>query len=91
MVSRVYRRSVELLEAEIDDELVALEPQKGNCFGFNAVAKDVWRMLEKPLDLEQLKRKIVAQYEVEEEQCARELQQLLDEMLRVELIEVVKA
>ena len=33
------------MEAELGEELVALDPQAGNCFGFNEVAAWVWRRL----------------------------------------------
>ena len=33
-----YRRATQLLEAGIGDELVALDPDQGSCFGFNGVA-----------------------------------------------------
>jgi hypothetical protein len=34
----VYRRALTLMEADIGDELVALDATAGNCFGFNQVA-----------------------------------------------------
>jgi hypothetical protein len=82
-----YRRAVELLEAEINDELVALEPIKGACFGFNSVAKDVWRKLEQPRTFDELKNELLSEYEVSEHQCTEELRGLLNEMSRANLIE----
>ncbi|MES2136850.1 MAG: PqqD family protein [Pseudomonadota bacterium] len=87
MTQEVYQRAVELLEAEISDELVALEPNQGACFGFNSVAKDVWRKLERPRSFEELRSELVAEYEVSDEQCTRELRELLEEMSRAKLIE----
>lgn len=86
MTDRTYHRLVELLEAEISDEMVALEPDLGQCFGFNSVAKDVWRALEKPTSFAELRAQLLAEYDVPEEQCGRELQALLDEMVKVKLI-----
>ena len=75
-----YRRATDLMEAQLGDELVALEPQRGECFGFNAVATSVWRELEKPKTFRQLRDVLLSEYEVGGEQCTRELQQLLDEL-----------
>ena len=36
-----YQRATELLEAELGDELVALDQAQGQCFGFNGVATSV--------------------------------------------------
>lgn len=89
MTNETYRRAAELLEADIDDELVALEPNKGLCFGFNAVAKDVWRKLEHPQSFADLKTKLLAEYDVSNEECTNDLRKLLNEMTRMKLIERV--
>ncbi|QNM83399.1 PqqD family protein [Sphingomonas sabuli] len=75
-----YRRTSELLEAEVGDELVGLEPRLGHCFGLNSVAADVWRQLEQPQTFAALRDYLLTNYEVESEQCAHELRELLDEM-----------
>lgn len=87
--NRLYRRSAELLEAEVNDELVALEPNRGTCFGFNSVATDVWRKLEQPRSFAELKRELLTDYDVSDEQCERELMELLDQMREAQLIEPV--
>ena len=87
MGNETYRRAVDLLEADIDDELVALEPTKGACFGFNSVAKDVWRKLERPQSFEELKNELLSEYEVTADQCSEELRGLLDSMSWAQLIE----
>lgn len=89
MTNQIYRRSVQLLEAEIDDELVALEPSQGACFGFNPVAKEVWRKLEQPRSFEELRTELLAEYEVGEQQCTDELRALLQQMTAAKLIESV--
>lgn len=83
----IYRRAVELLEADINDELVALEPTKGACFGFNSVAKDIWRKLERPRTFDELRNALLGEYEVSEDQCTEELRGVLDDMSRANLIE----
>lgn len=85
----IYRRSAQLMEAEINDELVALEPNQGTCFGFNAVATDVWRKLEQPKSFNELKSQLLDEYDVSEGECARDLAALLDQMREAELIERV--
>ncbi len=82
----IYRRAVELLEADVDDELVALEPVKGHCFGLNAVAKDVWRKLETPRSFDDLRAELLAEYDVSEEQCTEELKELLSVLAEKGLI-----
>jgi hypothetical protein len=82
----VYHRAVDLLEADINDEMVGLDPSRGSCFGLNTVAKDVWRRLEQPQTFDQLRSGLLAEYDVSEEQCTAELQEFLTEMTAKGLI-----
>jgi hypothetical protein len=68
------------MEAELGDELVALDPEAGECFGFNSVAASVWRQLEQPRSFEQLREALLSEYEVPSGECERELAGLLDEL-----------
>lgn len=80
MSNLVYRRAVDLLEADINDELVGLDPIRGSCFGMNEVAKDLWRKLETPRSLGELTSSLIAEYDVSEDQCAAELKEFLADM-----------
>jgi len=77
---KTYRRATELMEAEVGDELVALQPDLGVCFGFNSVATEVWKQLDAPKSFDQLKEHLLAGYDVDDRQCASELEQLLAQM-----------
>lgn len=77
----MYERATELLEADLGDELVALDPVEGNCFGFNGVATVVWKHLDQPRSFEELRRLLLVEYRVDEEQCGIELQQLIDDLI----------
>lgn len=82
-----FRRAVALMEAEIGDEIVALDRQAGHCFGFNPVASDVWRMLAEPKTASGLCRELTAAYEVEPEQCRDEVEELLTQMIDLGLVD----
>ena len=88
---QMYHRAVELLEAEINDEMVALEPTQGSCFGFSEVAKVVWRKLEQPCSFEVIRDELLEEYDVGEEQCSLELRELLDTMAAAKLVERTEA
>ena len=83
----IYRRNAHLLEAEVGTELVALDPAAGLCFGFNEVAARVWERLAEPASLEQICDELEAEFEVDRDQCLREVQELLDDMEARQLIE----
>jgi hypothetical protein len=75
------------MEADIGDELVALDAKGGKCFGFNEVATSVWRSLQEPKSFNQLRDELLNEYEVLEEQCTRELQELLENLISKRLVE----
>ena len=75
-----YRRALDLMEAEIGDELVALDPHQGSCFGFNSVATRVWGALAQPQDVKALERILSEEYDVDPVVCSRELAVLLEDM-----------
>ena len=76
----VYKRAIDLMEAELGDELVALDPEAGECFGFNSVATTVWRELKQPKTFNQLRDVLLSEYDVDEAQCSRELSELLTDL-----------
>ena len=80
MTDRMYERATELMEAELGDELIALDPAAGECFGFNSVATFVWQTLKEPKSFEQLRDALLDAYEVEPQQCTRELTELLEDL-----------
>lgn len=80
VASPIYKRATELMEAELGDELVALDVKAGECFGFNSVATSVWRELAAPKSFEQVRDALLEEYDVEPDQCARELRELLDDL-----------
>lgn len=81
-----YRRATELMEANLGDELVALDPSKGNCFGFNGVATSVWRRLAEPTTFDQLRDALLDEYDVTRDECTPELHALLEDLVAKGLV-----
>lgn len=82
----IYQRAVDLMEAELGDEIVALDVNGGTCFGFNSVASSVWRALAEPRSFEELRDALIEEYEVGGEQCEAELTGLLADLTERGLI-----
>jgi hypothetical protein len=82
----VYERAKSLMEAELGDELVALDPAGGECFGFNDVATAIWRLLETPRSFADLTRSLIAEYDVEPAQCEADVEDLLAVLVKRGLI-----
>lgn len=86
MSGPVYKRSADLMEADLGEEIVALHLDQGTCFGFNEVAAWIWRRLEEPATFEQLRDELLDMYDVTSEQCTGELRALLDDLVEKKLV-----
>jgi hypothetical protein len=91
MSGPVYERATQLLEADLGDELMALDAEGGHCFGFNSVATGVWRRLGSPKSFDELHQELLAEYDVDSEQCRTELGELLEDLLEKGLVREVPA
>jgi len=83
----LYARAGKFMVAEIGGDLVALGPDGQGCFGLDPIAGTVWRSLDQPKSFDQLRRALLAQYDVDAEQCSNELRQLLDDLVGEGLVE----
>jgi hypothetical protein len=73
----MYERAVHLLEAELGDEILTLDPAAGQCFGFNPVAASIWRRLAQPAGFDELKQTLLEEYDVTTDRCTEELRELM--------------
>jgi len=77
-----------LVACEVNGETVILHFESGDYFGLNDVGTLVWRMIEQPRSVSELRDAILREYEVDDNQCERDLLDLLKELHRRGLIEV---
>jgi hypothetical protein len=84
----IVRRREGLLEAEVDGEMVGLHVDKGTCYGFNGTATRIWGLIEEPRRLGHLRDTLVAEFDVEPEECERQLLDLLRELEADGLVEL---
>jgi hypothetical protein len=82
----MYERTTKLLEAEVADELLALDAEAGECFAFNEVAASIWRNLAEPASAKDLREKLLDEYDVSTDQCDTELKAFLEVLIRRGLI-----
>jgi hypothetical protein len=82
----LIRRTGELLESPLDDDLVGLNVDQGACYGFNATAARVWRMLDRPRRLSELRRQLLDEYDVDPETCDGQVRALLAQLEENQLI-----
>ena len=76
----VVVRNDGLIEAEVGDEIVALNVDKGFCYGLNSVGSRIWKLIAAPIRIGDICARLVAEYKVEPSTCERQILELLEEL-----------
>ena len=79
LASRVHVND-DVLFQDLHGEGVLLNLKTGVYFGLNQVGTRVWQLLEKPTVLSEILKAVVAEYDVPEDDFARDLVTLITEM-----------
>jgi len=74
-------RSDGFIEAQIDNEVVALSIEHGTCYGLNRVGSRIWNLLAaSPARISDLCATLLTEYKVEPDVCERQVLDLLEEL-----------
>ncbi len=76
------------VSCEMADEVVILSLRTGEYYGLNPVAATMWNLLQQRRTVSELRDALLDEYSgVTQEQCAREVLEVLAEMVDLELVE----
>jgi hypothetical protein len=78
----------DLLASAFGAELVILNLKDGVYYGLADVGARIWALLQHPITVSAIRDALVAEYDVEPEQCGRDLGALLQDLAARGLIEV---
>jgi len=79
-LSAVVVRTVGLLTAPVDDQIVILNPSRDNYVGLDAIGRAVWDLIEQPCQVAELCQKLSRDFDATPGQIAADLLPLLAEM-----------
>ena len=78
--------------AELGGEAILLDPVSGLYYGLrNDVGVRIWQLVQTAITVDDLRTAILSEYEVEQQQCDRDLSELLQHLISNNLVEVVDA
>jgi Coenzyme PQQ synthesis protein D (PqqD) len=78
----------EQVSCPLGEESAILNLKNSVYYGVNPVAASVWKLLQQPKSVGELRDALVEEYEVEPERCEQDLLTLLDKMRDEGLIDV---
>jgi len=76
------------VSCDLDGEAAILHIKKGVYYGLDPVGAYVWKLLQQPQCVGELRNAVLQTYEVDSEQCQRDVVGLLENLLSEGLIEV---
>lgn len=83
-----YKIGANQASSVLGDETVILNHKRGHYYGLNDTGSFIWNLLyEKPRSFDELKAGIMAKFEIDEQTCIEDLNELLDSLLHESLIE----
>ena len=76
------------VSCDLAGEAAILNIKSGVYYGLDPVGARIWNLMQKPLEVLEIQNAITDEYDVEPEQCARDLMALLEKLFAEGLIEV---
>ncbi len=76
------------VSADLSGEAAILNLKSGMYFGLNTVGASIWKLIQEPRSVNEINDALVQEYDVDPDQCEKDLLALLEELLSKELIEV---
>ena len=74
------KRTSHLLETDVHGEVVALDVEKGQCYGLDSIGTEVWRLLEQQTSVAEICWNLASRYDVDEQTCRADVLKLVGEL-----------
>ncbi len=85
----VFRRAEKRISTEQKGETVILDLTTGVYHGLNRVGNSIWRLLEEPKTLDDLRLALMEEYEVSAENCTEQVKKFLMGIEKEGLVSIV--
>jgi len=76
------------VSCDLSGEAAILNLKTSVYFGLNTVGASIWKLIQEPRKVSEIRDAILKEYDVEPDRCGTDLLALLQELLEKELIEV---
>jgi len=86
---RSFCANPDAMSASIEDSIVILDVQGQSFFSSNDVGSFIWRLIQRPQTLSDIKRAVLAEYEVDETKCEKDISRFLEQLLQTNLAKEV--
>jgi len=70
----------DVVSCDLEDEAAILNLKDGIYYGLDPVGARIWKLLQKPVKVNEILETLLEEYEVGREECRGDLMELLEEM-----------
>ncbi len=77
------------VSADLSGEAAILNLKTSTYFGLNTVGASIWKLLQEPKTVSQIRDAIIQEYDVEPDRCEHDILELLHELSTHGLIEII--
>ena len=77
-----------MVDAPVGEETVILQLQNGQYYGLDEIGVRIWSLLKTPVKVGDIVTVLLEEYEVDPEECHREVVRLVSELMAEGLVEV---
>lgn len=85
-----YRQAQGHLVSDMNGEKVMMSIANGKYYNLGEIGGRIWELLATPRTVEQIAEQLLAEYEVEQEQCAAEVRGFLQDLWNEQLVQTEK-
>ena len=82
----VVRRNEEVFASEIDNEVVMMNIQTGKYYGLDEIGSRIWELMKQKIKVKDLIKKLLEEYDVSEQECEKDVLELLMELQSNDLV-----
>jgi hypothetical protein len=78
------------VSADLSGEAAILHLETSTYFGLNTVGASIWKLVREPKTVSQIRDAIIQEYDVEPDRCEHDILELLQELSKHGLIEIIE-
>ena len=86
-ISSVVVAAKDQVSSDLGEEVAILDLKNGVYYGLDAVGARIWNLIQEPKAVNEIWDVLLDEYEVEPEQCERDLLTLLEKLVAENLVE----
>jgi hypothetical protein len=76
-----FVRNQSIPTGEVDGEVVALDLDKGSCFGMDGVGSEIWEMAARPVTVSEIADALTKRHDVSRDRCIADVIPFIDDLL----------